>query len=225
MGRSRKSKEVQSSNLLIRDEYLCEDKWGIPMIHPVQIESRVVEMISFADAKLSDKKNCYKYVHCFQDDYKLEQAYSNPNNKVKSLARYKGVLTPDYSLYPQMPRWRQIESIAHSRWCGAHWQAYGLNVIPTISWSDENSFDFCFLGLEKGGALAVSTVGCLCEKSDFLKGYKLMLDELEPSAIICYGEIISGMDGNIIHVDYLKTTRRGKQWADVEVPLAETLAS
>lgn len=225
MGSSRKSKDVRQSTLFLRDEYPGEDYWGIPSIHPVQIIQKAIELISFTDAKQTDKKNCHKYVHCFQDDYKIQQAYANPDNKVRDLARYKGILTPDYSLYPQMPRWRQMESIAHSRWCGAHWQMYGLTVIPTVSWSDENSFDFCFLGLEKGGAVAVSTIGCLQESMAFLKGYRQMLNELEPSTIICYGERIPGMSGNVICVDYLETTRRGVQWAEEEAVPVEILVS
>jgi hypothetical protein len=225
MSKSHKSKDLRCDKLFLRNEFDGEKTWGIPVIRPIILTEKMIQLISYTDTKLKDRKNCHKYVHCFQDDSKLLQAYSNPENRLLHLARYKGVLTPDYSLYPEMPRWRQLESIAHSRWCGACWQTYGLIVIPTINWSDENSFDFCFLGLEKGGTVAVSTLSCLCEPTSFLRGYRQMLNILEPSAIICYGDIISGMCGNIIQVDYLETTRRGKQWADEEVHLAGTLAS
>ena len=30
-----------------------------------------------------------------------------------------------------------------NRWGGAYWQSSGLTVIPTISWGDERSFEFC----------------------------------------------------------------------------------
>ncbi|MCL2579221.1 MAG: DUF4417 domain-containing protein [Oscillospiraceae bacterium] len=225
VGKSRKSKDVRQDKLFLRNEFDGEDMWGIPIIHPVVINDTSVELVSFTDAKLSDKKNCHKYVHCFQDDYKLMQAYANPDSKIRDLARYRGVLTPDYSLYPEMPRFRQLESIAKSRYCGAHWQHYGLNVIPTVNWSDENSFDFCFLGLQRGGAVAVSTVSCQRDDRAFMRGYNQMMMTLEPSTIICYGDRIPDMRGHIVCVDYLETTGRSKPWVDEEAMLVETLAS
>ena len=44
-----------------------------------------------------------------------------------------------------MPLALQIESVFKNRWCGAYWQSKGLKVIPTVSWGDERSFDFCFM--------------------------------------------------------------------------------
>jgi len=225
MSKSRKSRDVRQDKLFLRNEFNGEAIWDIPIIRPVILSDTKVQLISFTDANLNDKENCHKYVHCFQDDYKITQAYTSPNNKLMDLARYKGVLTPDYSIYPEMPRWRQLESVAKSRWCGAYLQNYGLTVIPTVNWSDENSFDFCFLGLQKGGAVAVSTVSCLRDDKAFLRGYNQMLTMLEPSSIICYGNRIPNMSGNVIYVDYLETTRREKPWAEEEVMLEETLAS
>ena len=40
-------------------------------------------------------------------------------------------------------------------------QSQGLKVMPTMSWSSIESFDFCFDGHEKGGAVIVSTIGTL----------------------------------------------------------------
>ena len=33
----------------------------------------------------------------------------------------------------------------------------GIRVIPTVNWGLENTFDFCFNGIEKGSTVAVST--------------------------------------------------------------------
>ena len=45
--------------------------------------------------------------------------------------------------------------------------------IPTISWGLENTFDFCFNGIEKGSTVAVSTYmasahGNRADQKDFL---------------------------------------------------------
>lgn len=43
-------------------------------------------------------------------------------------------------------------------WLGAYWQDNGITVIPTISWSDKESFGWCFDGELVGGTVAVSSV-------------------------------------------------------------------
>ena len=66
----------------------------------------------------------------------------------------------------------------------------GITVIPTISWSDKSSFEWCFDGEPEGGVVAVSSVGTQMNsdaRALFLAGYREMLDRLKPSAILFYG--------------------------------------
>lgn len=65
------------------------------------------------------------------------------------LKKYECVFTPDYSLYADMPIPMLIWNTYRSRFLGAYYQAEGVKIIPTVSWSLENSFDFCFAGLPK----------------------------------------------------------------------------
>ena len=85
-------------------------------------------------------------------------------------------------------------------WLGAYWQANGINVIPTISWSGKESFDWCFDGEPIGGCVAVSSVGTQINKDTarlFAVGYAEMLARLQPKMIFFYGIIPDGCDGNI----------------------------
>ena len=116
-------------------------------------------------------------------------------------------MTPDYSLYAEMPRWLQLKNVAQNRWCGAYWQDKGLTVIPTISWGLSQSFDFCFEGVEKGSVVAVGTVGCRRAKLNFMRGYDKMLEIIQPQAIICYGGAFKEMEGNIIDIPYFKNRK------------------
>lgn len=86
-------------------------------------------------------------------------------------------------------------------WC-IYWQSLGLKVIPTISWSDERSFDFCFEGIEIGNVVAVSTHGNRKAEEEFMLGYNKMLQIIKPSAIICYGKPFKEMAGNLIVFPY-----------------------
>ena len=101
-----------------------------------------------------------------------------------------------------MQMFQQIGNVGKNRWVGAHWQSKGKIVIPTVSWSTEESFEFCFNGIEKGSIVAVSTVGCRRMKESFLKGYNEMLRVIEPTNIICYGKPFKNMDGSILYIPY-----------------------
>ena len=128
------------------------------------------------------------------------------------LAQYSGVLTPDFSVYPEMPFAEQLHQTFKNRWCGAYWQHMGLNVYPTISWSDRNSLDFCFEGIEKNSVVAISTVGLnriAIEKKEFLYCYERMLEVLEPSIIICYGIKLPEMKGKIVNFKYQTFRKAG----------------
>ena len=101
----------------------------------------------------------------------------------------------------------QILSCYRRQWCGAYWQALGLDVIPDVVWGDKESYEFCFDGIPKGGTVAVSSVGV---KNDeewnnkkgqlFIDGYNEMLKRLKPETILFYGKLIDGLEGNIIRI-------------------------
>lgn len=131
---------------------------------------------------------------------------------MEKLRQYKAVLTPQYSLYAEMPITLQIYNTFQNCWVGAYLQSNGITVIPTMCWEEPQSFWFCFDGVEIGSFVAVSTVGVRKEKTLFMQGYEEMLKRLQPESIICYCEPFEEMKGNIITVDYEETNRLSK-WA------------
>ena len=124
------------------------------------------------------------------------------------LKDYKGVLTPDFSMYLEMNRTLQLYNTFRNRWCGAYLASKGIKVIPTINWGNEDTFDFCFEGVPKGSIVAVSTYmvqehnNHADQKDFFLKGYDEMLRRIQPAKIICYSQPFPEMEGEIIPVDY-----------------------
>ena len=106
-----------------------------------------------------------------------------------------------------MEPWRQIESVAHSRWVGAYWQSEGRTVVPTIGWSTPISYDFCFDGVEKHSVVAIGMIGCKRNKAGFMHGYNTMLTKLEPETIICFGEPFKEMQGNLLVINYMESRK------------------
>ena len=141
-------------------------------------------------------------------DYNFENIWNKPEKFVELLSKYKGVLSPDFSMYTEMPHAVQIYNTFRNRWCGAYLASKRIKVIPTVAWSDKASFDFCFKGIPKGSIVAVSTYMFheskhhADQKDLFMEGYNRMLKEIEPSKIICYSEPFEEMQGDIIYIDY-----------------------
>lgn len=204
---------------LVRNEFMsknkCIGKFEFPIIKKQDIDIEKIEFISFNDTKLNDDKNKHKTVHFFTYDWLFEKVYEDAEKQLEKLRQYRYLLSPDFSIFTNMPLALQIESIFKNRWCGAYWQSKGLKVIPTVSWGDEKSFDFCFDGIEKGSVVAVCTYYRENCEREFMLGYNEMLKRIKPSKIICYDEPFKAMTGDVI--EFLPTTyewTKSLSWQD-----------
>ncbi len=175
-------------------------QYEIPEIEPTQFEN--AEFIGFNYAK-SAKNPESKAVHFFLDDYQFTRVWTDPDRYISMLQRFKYVLTPDFSLYTDFPKPLQIYNHYHKHWLGAYWQMHGINVIPTICWSNQESFEWCFDGEPTHSVVAISSVGTQNgaeKKQCFLDGYFEMIKRLEPTQIIFYGRVPDECKGNIVHI-------------------------
>lgn len=196
--------EMQKNPLFMRNEFESYGMWNIPTVKKQYIDVEDIELISCADTKRHEIEIRKKYgVHFFVDDYRFKGTYFYPKKTLPKYSQYKFLLTPDFSLYSNMPMWLQISNVAKNRWVGAYWQSKGLTVIPTISWSTATSFKFCFDGIEETSIVAVGMIGSKKNNhSEFMNGYNEMLNRINPSAIICFGEPFQDMEGNILKIPY-----------------------
>lgn len=167
------------------------NKYGIPDIKKDEFE--VKDLIPY---RVDSNRN--GTAHFFLDDYRFERCWRKPDSQIEELKKYDGVLSPDFSMYTNYPQAMQIWQVYRNRWCACYWQSLGIKVIPTISWSDEQSFKYCFLGVQKGSTVAIGTVGVLNNeyaKTLFMQGFKEMLKQLEPKEILIYGNKLSELEG------------------------------
>lgn len=165
--------------------------YGIPDIKKDEFD--IKELIPY---RVDTRRN--GTAHFFLDDYRFERVWKYPDSQIEELKKYDGVLSPDFSMYTNYPEAIQIFQVYRNRWCTAYWQSLGIKVIPTVSWSDKNSFKYCFLGIEKGSTVAVGTVGVLTDdnaKKLFMAGFNEMIKQLEPKEILIYGNRLTELDG------------------------------
>ena len=202
-----KNKQNQKQKM-VRNEFLyygnSAGKYEFPIIKKQDINVDEIKFLSFVNAKNNDKENQDKTIHFFTYDWLFDKVYNNPEKELEKLQQYKYLLSPDFSIFTNMPLALQIESIFKNRWCGAYWQSKGLKVIPTVSWGDEKSFHFCFDGIEEGSVVAVCTYDRENCEEEFMLGYNEMIKRIKPSKIICYDEPFKAMSGDVI--EFLPTT-------------------
>lgn len=170
---------------------------GIPDLQPFTGEVPDF-FIPWNDRVRSDRKLSRSARHFFLDDYRFESLWNMPGRYNQRIRECGAVLSPDFSLWVDQPKATQIWNTFRNRWLGVLWQREGVPVIPTVTWAEPASYEFCFQGLPKGSIVAVSTVGCIRSKDArdlFVAGYKEMLNVLEPKRVLIYGKPIEEVSG------------------------------
>ena len=185
---------------IVRNEFAKCGKFGMPLIKKQNIDINKIELWNYAKTKMNDVNNKNKTIHFFTYDWIFENVYKKPEVYLEKLDQYYALLTPEFSMYIDMPLARQIDSVFKNRWCGAYWQKQGMIVIPTITWGTPDSYEFCFDGIEEGSVVAISTY-MRENKKIFMSGYEKMLEKIKPSLVICYGNPFVEMKGNIKFID------------------------
>ena len=177
---------VDSYNLNEFDKSRCEGFYQMPTIKACNYTPK--DLIGFNYMLTSENKVCG--IHFYVDDYQFERIWNNPYEYVERLREYQCVLTPDFSLYVNMPMAMKIWNIYRSRLIGQMLQDNGLKVIPTVSWCEKETFKFCFDGLPKNATLSISTIGVKEDKKAFKiwkDGVDEMIKRLTPKKILIYG--------------------------------------
>ena len=130
------------------------------------------------------------FVVFYERDEKIETFWNNPKKYLPMLKRYDGVITPDYSLYYDMPYAMQVWNTYRGKAVGAWLNDNGIPTIPNVRWGDECTYELACLGVERNSTIAVGTHGCIKSKEYrhmFIHGFDYILDKLKPKNVIVYG--------------------------------------
>lgn len=178
-------------------------KYGFPQLEPIIADAKGLKPVLIHEAG-KEKNPRQSIVHCFTDDYRFEGLWREPFKSVETLLNFKYVCPCDFSVYSNMPLALQIYNVYRAR--AIHYLLYrcGVNCIPVATWSDEQSFDFCFDGFPEHSTLAISTNGChaLKAREYYKRGFSEMCNRLHPNRIVIIGgEIDVDCDVDIQYID------------------------
>lgn len=191
--------------------------YEIPEIQPeTDLMIDKLEWIPFNYAKTAKDRAC-KGVHFYVDDYQFARLWNRPDDYIPLLSEFGAVTSPDFSTYTDMPMAMQIYNHYRKHWLADYWQTHGIRVIPTISWSAPDSYEWCFDGEPVGGIISVSSVGTQNNKAAaelFDQGCREAMKRLDPREILWYGKVPLEFDWNVTrikpHQDLIKERRDTK---------------
>ena len=198
-------------NLSEYDEDNTAGYYQMPVLEPCNYIPD--DIIGFNYALTSKNKDCG--IHFYIDDYQFERIWSQPQLYLDKLSEYQCIFTPDFSLYTDMPIAMKIWNTYRSRLIGQIAQRMGMLVIPTVSWCEEATFDFCFDGLPVEATLSISTIGVKQDDYNFnlwKAGVDEMIKRLKPKTLLIYGGKVDYDYGDITVIYFEnKVTERMKQ--------------
>ena len=177
----------------------------------------------------------------YELDVNFADLLRDPDAHVKELRKYQAFVTPDASLYWDMPLAAQVVNKYRNHAVGRYMQSKGIYTIPNVRWGDERTYtcDFlpeplAFLGVERHSVVAVGSYGVVKtadERRHFKAGMAAMLDWLEPEVVLVYGstpeDLFEGfLDRSefVKYPDWTSHVRRGAPEAQAEGEFAKPKA-
>ncbi len=177
-------------------------KYDIPELMPEYIENLADIPIQGFNFALKTKHPEKIGVHFFLHDYQFERVWKYPDRYVEILKKFAYVLSPDFSPYEDMPKALKIYNVYRNRWCARYWQDNGVRVIPTVTWSDNDTLEYCLDGIPQHSTIAISTMGegRWADYKSLKEKWSYVMGKLKPDMILLYGkDLTENLSGNIVH--------------------------
>lgn len=162
-------------------------KYGIPLLDPYY-GPLPTSYVSVSSPACQDP--AHTCITCFDYDHILERMWYEPEKYKEKLLKYLCFGTLDFSMKVDDPLCAQIGNKYRNHALSFRFQEYGARHLPVIGWSSRPSFEFCFDGFSKGGAVMVSAMGTLRDERSlwyFKIGFLEMLKRIDPEVVVMYG--------------------------------------
>lgn len=180
-----------STNVQLRN-FSSSNYYGFPSLAPARFEidgSR--KLLSYKHRDDRGNKHAEAICHFFLDDYRFESVWNRPDTGLRRVRRFWATLTPDFSLYTDWPVIVQQWNHYRSLWLGHYWQERNIRVIPTVNWSTQESFNWCFIGIPQDSIVAIARPDT--RRIEVLRrfriGFREMMKRLKPRQVIVYGKM------------------------------------
>lgn len=148
--------------------------------------------IALTPYSMKNKGNTQGALHFYIDDYRFTGMYmwGHISQFTEKVMPYRMVIAPDFSIFLDQSRTLNLFQLYQNRVVTAYWQSIGLQVIPSVSWGNADSFEYCFDGLPQNSVLSIGGLGnahhhSMLELWEY--GIHQTIERLHPIALIIYG--------------------------------------
>ena len=107
------SSEYRNDPMFLRNHFNGDGTFEMTKIKKEDIDLEKIELIGYDKIAGSSAD---QIVHFFLDDYKFEVIWNDPLPRIEKLKSYKAVLSPNFSVYTEMPMPIKIYNTFRSRW-------------------------------------------------------------------------------------------------------------
>jgi hypothetical protein len=162
--------------------------YDIPRIEPCQLVP--AKLIAFSEAMSMPYPDPDAWVHFYEDDHRYMGMWNKPEAQFHRLGSFAGVISPDFSVYRNIPVAQKIDHIYRNQLLGARMQADGASVIANVRLSGRSSIPYALAGAPRRSTIAIGLHGCTKDKSNrpyVIEEVAIICEELSPSSIVAYG--------------------------------------
>jgi len=162
------------------DDYRFESIW------------RLIYLPNTKNNNLIESFPNFHWLFNFDRMCQFDKLYREGMRLFKKLKRFAGIISPDFSMYPELPKIMREYNCFRSRAMAYYLEQNNFNVIPSVAWATEEDFEYCFDGIAKYSTVAISSNGCKnneYSKNVFLCGVEELQRKIEPSTLIVCGSM------------------------------------
>lgn len=163
--------------------------WHIPVLEGYVPQS-MDRIIGFRQARNWNAGTLGIGAHFYLCECFLERLWKRPGRQLDTLRKFEFVISPDFPVNENQPAavnlWNHYRKMAVAQF----WQRNGIRVVPTLNWANASSWEFCFDGIPKGGAVSVSTVGVMRNveaRKTWIAGMEEAVRRIQPEVILIFG--------------------------------------
>ena len=215
-----KDREALSRGVLPKLSRLnCREVWNAGMVHGASFSAHDIphcptylpgglpqRLISFPKAKVLYNKelksgnpdyHCNAFVHFYCDDFYFDgpknSIWTFPNQALKILRHYDGVISPDFSTYADFPDPLKRYNTYRMRAFGYACFSSGIPIINNVRWGTDETWEYCFDGIDQNSVVSIGTVASDLRDERwrllFNQGFRKMQCVLSPKTVILYGSV------------------------------------
>lgn len=188
-----------------------DNYYGFPEIMPVTKKIEIPKYIDFDTYRRKRNKDTISSIgtHFYIDDYKFQCVWNSPDKYITMFQSCDNIIMPDFSLYYDMPVALQIYNKYRNHWLSVYYSVKGVTVIPNVSLSIPNYFEWSFIGYPKKSVVAFSDIGTIrdstCRKIVKLS-YDEMINKLEPIQVLYFtrSSQLAPSECDVIELKFIK---------------------